>query len=144
MSANPQELRIVSDAVLRDLEALLTLEEQKRQLPMDDPGLTELASQIQTIASRVLAGTDRQLTLAESMAADPSQLDTVTTATTSQTPSIEETRRSPASILVEWRDLERRAAATEPDSAERMEVEVLASKLREEYRAAVAQATHQD
>lgn len=140
MSANPQELRVVSDGVLRDLEALVTLEEQKRQLPMDDPGLTDLAGQIQSIATRVLAGTDRQLSLAESLAANPSQLEPAAASTTESTPSIEETHRSPASILAEWRDLERRAVGIEPGSAERMEIEVLASKLREEYRTAVAEA----
>ena len=143
MSTNPQELRVVSDAVLRDLEALVTLEEQKRQLPMDDPGLTELAGQIQTIATRVLAGTDRQAILADLIAVQPSQGES-TAAGPAQAPTIEETRRSPASILTEWRDLERRAAGTEPGSAERMEVEVLASKLREEYRAAVAAANRKD
>jgi hypothetical protein len=144
MSANPQELRVVSDTVLRDLEALVTLEEQKRQLPMDDPGLTDLAAQIQTIASRVLEGTDQQLSLAKTMAAHPSQPSSTSSAGSPGTPSIEETRRSPASILAEWRDLERRAAGSEPGSPERMEIEVLASKLREEYRAAVTQANRKD
>jgi hypothetical protein len=49
--------------------------------------------------------------------------------------------RTPASILAEWRELERRAQDAPEGSAERMEIEVLASRLRDEYRAAFESAT---
>lgn len=133
MPDTPQALRITSDALLRDLEALGTLEEQKRELPLDDPRLPELAAQIQAIAERVLAHTDAQRSLTEAAARTGTHRSTIA--------SVE---RSPASILAEWRELERRAADAEPGSAEQIEVEVLADALREEYRAAFEAATKKD
>ena len=130
MPDTPQALRITSDALLRDLDALGTLEEQKRELPLDDPRLPELATQIQVIAERVLAHTDEQRSLTEAVARAGGHTATIA--------SVE---RSPASILAEWREIERRAADAEPGSAEQIEVELLAEALREEYRAAFEAAT---
>src|SRR4051794_26354574 len=97
-----RDLRAASDALQRDLEALGTLEEEKRGLPLDDPRLTELATQITEIAGRVLAGSSTQKDLTEAAVA----------AGTSGT--IETTRRPAGDILAEWRGLERGAGTGEP------------------------------
>jgi hypothetical protein len=127
--SDPQALRVASDALLRDLEALLLLEEQKRGMPANDPGLIDLAQQVREIAGRVLERTDKQLELTEAVVADPAAVAPI-----SKTP------RTPASILAEWRELERRAQDAPEGSAERTEIEVLASRLRDEYREAYAAA----
>jgi hypothetical protein len=123
--SDPQALRATSDALLRDLEALLLLEEKKRVLPLDDPAMVDLAQQVRQIAGRVLDRTDAQVELAEQVLADPQAVA-----------PIAKTPRTTASILAEWRELERRALAAPEGSAERTEIEVLASRLRDEYRAA--------
>lgn len=130
MPDSSQALRITSDALLRDLDALAALEEQKRDLPLDDPRLAELAAQIQAIAERVLARTDEQRSLSETVARNGGGGSTIAS-----------TERTPASILAEWRELERRAADAVPGSAEQMEIELLADALRDEYREAFRSAT---
>ena len=54
------------------------------------------------------------------------------------------TSRTPASILAEWRELERRAQGAPEGSPERTEIEILASRLREEYRSAFDAAKGKD
>ena len=119
------DLRATSDELLRDLEALGTLEDEKRSLPLDDPRLVEIAEQIEVIAARVLAGSARQTSLAVEAA------ETAASAT-----SIEDVRRPPSAILADWREVERRAADAPEGSAEAAEIEILASRLRQEYREA--------
>ena len=123
--ADPNALRVTSDALLRDLEALLLLEERKRELPLDDPSLVDLAQQVREIAGRVLDRTNTQVALSEAALANPKAIA-----------SISKTLRTPASILAEWRELERRALSAPEGSPERTELEVLASRLRDEYREA--------
>lgn len=125
MTNLPDALRATSDALIRDLEALGHLEDEKRSLAPSDPRLLELASQVEEIAARVLARSGKQRLLSEEAVA-----------TASPGPAIEHVLRSPASILAEWREAERRAAAAAPGSAESTEVQVLIERLREEYRAA--------
>lgn len=137
MTAASDDLRITSDTLLRDIEALIALEEQKRDIPLDDPEVAELARQIQGIAQRVLVSSRRQEGLTREVAAS-GQAD----GEAAPAPTINETPRSVASILSEWRDLERRAASAEAGSAERAEIEILADRLREEYRRAVEAAQH--
>jgi hypothetical protein len=128
--SDPAALRVTSDALLRDLEALMLLEEEKRELPADDPRLVELAERVQEIASRVLDRSNEQRQLTEAVVADPGAVAPIV-----------RTVRTPASILAEWRELERRALGAPEGSAERTEIEVLASRLRDEYREAYAAAT---
>lgn len=118
----PNDLRAASDALLRDLEALAALEDEKRTLPLDDPRLVELAERIEAIAVRVLAGSERQTSLAK--AAVVTQPDA---------PSIEAVVRPLPAILAEWREVERRAAAVEEGSAEAAELQVITTRLRAEY-----------
>jgi DNA-binding HxlR family transcriptional regulator len=124
-------LRETSDALLRDLDVLVTIEEEKRSLEPGDPRLVELAERIEEIARRVLVATTRQhdLTRVVNRQVDegsPHAPDT----------SIEETVRPIQAILADWRDAERRAIAAEAGSAEAAEADALVDRLREEYRRA--------
>lgn len=124
----PNDLRAASDGLIRDLEALAALEDEKRTLPLDDPRLVEIAEQVEVIAARVLAGSERQTMLAKAAASQPSDNAT-----------IEDVRRPLATILAEWREVERRAATAPEGSAEAAEIQILASRLRREYQAAFDQ-----
>ena len=121
-------LRAASDALLRDLEALGALEEEKRAVPPSDPRLNDLARRIHEIAARVLDRTAVQQHLSEIVSANP--------AASADAP-IDAIERSPSAILAEWRATEQRAAALDdPDAPEATELRILAQRLREEYRAA--------
>jgi hypothetical protein len=126
-----QALRETSDALLRDLDVLSTIEEQKRLLEPGDPQLVELATRIEEIAQRVLVGSVRQRQLTEVV---NHQVETGS----SEAPAepIEHTARSIQAILAEWREAERRVNAATPDSAEALEAEALVDRLRDEYRKA--------
>ena len=133
MDDTATDLRMTSDALMRDLEVLGEIEDEKRTLAPGDPRLVELAQRVEDIAHRVLSATvcQRQLTqvgnrqVEEGNAAAP---DT----------SIDDTVRPIADILSEWRAAERRAGAAEPESAEAAEANALADHYREEYRRALA------
>jgi hypothetical protein len=131
MPETGRALRDTSDQLVRDLEALSTLEEDKRQLSPDDDRFVDLADRIESIAMRVLVASGRQRELTEQIhrAADAG-------APGAPTESIEDTARPISAILSDWRDAERRLEGTEPDSAEQREVEVLVEQLRDEYRQA--------
>ena len=121
----PNDLRATSDALVRDLEALAALEEEKRTLPLDDPRLLEIAEQVEVIAGRVLAGSERQTELAKAAADQPAAGAT-----------IEDVVRPLSTILAEWREVERRGADAPEGSAEAAEIEVISNRLRQEYREA--------
>ena len=131
-------LRETSDALLRDLDVLVTIEEEKRSLEPGDPRLVELAARIEEIARRVLDGTVRQHDLTREVRAQVA-------ADSPQAPdsSIDDTVRPIQAILAEWRDAERRAAAADPESAEAAEANALVESLREEYRRAHDKAARQ-
>ena len=131
-------LRATSDALLRDLDVLVTIEEEKRTLDPGDPRLVELAARIEEIARRVLEGTTRQHNLTRVANA---QVE----AGSPQAPegSIDDAVRPIQAVLSDWRDAERRAAAAEPDSAEAAEANALVDRLRDEYRRAHEAATRQ-
>lgn len=124
-------LRETSDALLRDLDVLVQIEEEKRGLEPGDPRLVELAERIDQIALRILGGTTRQADLTKLANAQVA-------AGSSAAPesSIDATPRSIPAILTEWRDAERRAAAATPGSADALEAEAFVQRLREEYRQA--------
>ena len=105
-----RDLRATSDALRRDLDALASLEDEKRGLALDDPRATALARQIEEIAGRVLGRTSVETELTEAVASSGA------------VGTIETTRRPASDILAEWRDLERRNDATEPGSAEAAEI----------------------
>ncbi|HJP88980.1 MAG TPA: hypothetical protein VJ850_08105 [Candidatus Limnocylindrales bacterium] len=127
MSDTAIRLRATSDALLRDLDALGALEEEKRSVLPSDPRLTDLATRIHEIAARVLARSEHQKELTEIVAADPEAVDDL---------PIEDMERSPAAILAEWRAAEARASAVDQEAPEAEELRIIADRLREEYRAA--------
>jgi hypothetical protein len=131
MGDTGQALRETSDALLRDLDVLSTIEEEKRSLEPGDPRLVNLAARIEEIAQRVLVGSVRQRQLTEVVVA---QVETGSP----EAPEapIEDTPRPMQSILADWRDAERRAAAATPGSADAAEAEALVTRLRDEYRKA--------
>lgn len=123
------DLRTTSDALLRDLEVLAAIEEEKRDLQPGDARRVELATRIQEIASRLLATSARQTRLTE-VGRSQAQAG----ATTEPAPTINETPARPiAEILADWRAAERRLRAAEPGSAEAAEASALSDHLREEY-----------
>jgi hypothetical protein len=124
-------LRDTSDQLVRDLEALSTLEEEKRQLSPDDERFVDLAARIESIAMRVLVASGRQRELTEQMHQAANERPPGAPAE-----SIEATARPISAILSDWRDAERRLEGAESGSAEEREVEVLVEQLREEYRRA--------
>lgn len=127
-------LRATSDALMRDLEVLAAIEDEKRTLPPGDPRLVELAQRVEGVARRVLSSTVRQRKLTE---VGNEQAETASPGT--PVASIDETPRPIAEILAEWRAAERRAAAAEPGSAEAAEARALGDHHREEYRRALAE-----
>jgi hypothetical protein len=131
-------LRATSDSLLRDLDVLVTIEEEKRSLEPGDPRLVELAERIEKIARRVLDGTVRQHDLTRvvnaQVAADSPQAPDA---------SIDDTVRPIQAVLADWRDAERRAIAAEPGSAEAAEANALVDNLRDEYRRAHDKAVSQ-
>jgi hypothetical protein len=134
MDDTAMDLRATSDALVRDLEILGELEDEKRTLAPGDPRLVELAQGVEDIARRVLSSTVRQRRLTQV----GNQQVEAGHAAAPQT-SIDDTVRPIADILAEWRAAERRAGAAEPDSAEAAEANALADHYREEYRRGLAQ-----
>ena len=126
------DLRATSDALMRDLEVLAAIEEEKRTLAPGDPRLVDLARRVEDIARRVLSSTVRQRKLTE---VGSDQVEAAEPGTPAS--SIDDTPRAIADILAAWRAAERRAAAAEPGSAEEAEARALADHHREEYRRAI-------
>jgi hypothetical protein len=125
-------LRETSDGLLRDLDVLMTIEEEKRSLDPGDPRLVELAARIEEIARRVLDGTRRQLGLTRIVDAQVA----AGSANAPDRPIEEISPRSIQTILAEWRDAERQASAAAPGSADAAEANALVDRLRDEYRRA--------
>jgi hypothetical protein len=131
MSEAGKALRATSDALLRDLEAVGTLEAEKRLLAPGSPRLLELSAEIEAIAGRLLATTVRQRELSQ-------HVDGMVEDVHPDAPSapIEATPREIHVILAEWRDLERTAAGAAPGSPEAKIAADRSDELRAEYRRA--------
>jgi hypothetical protein len=128
MTEMGEALRATSDALMRDLDVLATLEDQKRLMTPGDPGLVDLAERIESIAERILGQSARQRELSQRVEALSSAGSPA-----APTQSIEETARALPTILAEWRDAERRLAAADSGSAEETETRLLVERLRSEY-----------
>ncbi len=124
-------LRETSDALLRDLDVLTALEQEKRGLEPGDPRLVEMAGRVEAIAERILGGTVRQHQLTQ-----VANVQVEIGSPNAPTGTIEETTRTLPAILAEWREAERRATTAEPGSADAVEARALADSLRDEYRRA--------
>jgi len=121
-----QDLRSVSDEMLRSLEQLQRLETEKRA---EDPGsdrFVRLATEIEKLAAVVFTQTAAQQSLAEkSHAAARAGADLA--------PIDEMPPREVSLILMEWREAERRVAATGVDTAEHAKAAGDVRRLRDEY-----------
>ena len=131
MPSPSEALRTVSDALLRDLEALVAAEQEKRNVAPDDPRLVTLAAEVDAIAQRVLGLTERQQDIAE----DVHDLATEG-GPNAPTETIEETIRPIGVILAEWRAAEREATTLAEGSPEASTAREAADRLRDEYRRA--------
>jgi hypothetical protein len=128
MTETGDALRATSDALLRDLDVLATLEEQKREIVPGDPRLVELAEQIESIAARILGESASQRELSKRV-----QRLTDSGSAVAPDETIAETARPVAAVLAEWREAERRLAATTPGSVDEAEARLLVDRLRTEY-----------
>jgi hypothetical protein len=131
MQSASDALRSVSDALMRDLEALVNAEEEKRRVAPDDPRLVTLAAEVDELARRVLSLTRRQQDIADDV-----HEQAIEGGVDAPTEPIEGTHRPIGLILAEWRTAERDVAAASPGSAEAETAQATADRLREEYRRA--------
>ena len=118
------DLKRRSDTLLADLARLVALEEAKREVPVGDPRLVDLAREVETVAERVLAGSTHQRELTEELHA---------TTPDGAGPASRRWARSIQAILEEWRAVERGLEATEPGSPDAIALEERVEVLREEY-----------
>jgi len=121
------ELRETSDNVLRDLDALVALEEEKRTVTPDSPRLVQLAAEVERLAARLLTATVRQRQIAADVHADPAA---------ATMPPIEAQPRPIPEILKAWRETERDLATATAGSAEELRLRDRIDELRFEYRKA--------
>jgi hypothetical protein len=131
MQSSSDALRTVSDALMRDLEALVAAEQEKRNVAPDDPRFVKLAAEVDEIARRVLGLSERQQDIAEDVHEEAAAGGPAAPAQT-----IEETHRAIGVILAEWRAAEREAAAAPAGSARSKAARAKADQLRDEYRRA--------
>ena len=131
MTDTGEALRKTSDALLRDLEVLATIEEEKRHLQPGDPKLVELSVRIEEIAGRVLVGTVQQRKLSER-----GESEIAAGSPAAPAVSIDEMPRPIDAILAERREAERRLSASAPGSVDEIEGKALVERLRDEYRRA--------
>jgi hypothetical protein len=131
-------LRVTSDRMLRTLEQIQVLENEKRDLRPTDARFQTLAREIERLAAEVFAQTHHQKQLGE-------RAEAVRHETAEPLSPINEvsSTRDLAVILVEWRDAERRLQLAEPDSAEHATAAADVGRLREEYHTAYASGTQQ-
>jgi hypothetical protein len=131
MQSSTDALRTVSDALMRDLEALVVAEQEKRNVAPDDPRLVKLAAEVDEIARRVLGLSERQQDIAEDVHEQATE-----GGPSAPTKTIEETHRAIGVILAEWRAAERDATAAPAGSAKAKAARAKADQLRDEYRRA--------
>ena len=122
-----QDLRNVSDDMLRTLEQLQFLESEKRTEQPGSVRFVKLAREIEKLAAVVFQQTSAQHSLAQATHAAARQgedivpIEDVTAA------------REVAVVLSEWREAERRLSASAMDSAEHAKAAADVRRLRDEY-----------
>ena len=121
-------LRNASDRMLRTLDQLAALENEKRTLKPDSERFQRLALEIERLAADVFAQTHAQRDIGE-------RAKVVMDRIGADIPAIEgaTATRDLQVILTEWRDAERRLAAADPDSAEHAAAAADVGRLRNEY-----------
>lgn len=122
------DLRVASDRILKSLEQLDALENEKRTLSPDSARFQALAKQIERLAADIFAQSHAQQRLGERAQVEASR-------TGESPPTIAQTHRARdiSEILAEWRDAERRLQAAAADSAERALAAADVDRLRDEY-----------
>ncbi len=122
------DLRLTSDRMLRTLEQLEALENEKRTLSPGSARFQKLATEVERLAATIYAQTHAQEQLGE-------KAEEVIRRTGVQLPSIEESEhmRDVQLVLADWRDAERRLVSAAPDSAEHSQAAADVGRLREEY-----------
>lgn len=131
MQSASDALRTVSDALMRDLEALVAVEQEKRNVAPDDPRFVKLAAEVDEIARRVLGLSERQQDIAEDVHEQATE-----GGPSAPTKTIEETHRAIGVILAEWRAAERDVTEAPAGSAKAKAARAKADQLRDEYRRA--------
>jgi len=131
------ELRVASDRLLRTLEQIQALENEKRTLQPGSDRFQRLAHEIERLAADAFAQTHAQQQLGEQAAAVEERTGT------EQPPINESTKLRPLQqILNEWRDAERRLQLAAPDSAEHARAAADVGRLRSEYHVAYTSGPH--
>jgi hypothetical protein len=130
LSEQGRALRVASDTLLDDLDALAALEEEKRGVDPDDPRIVDLSRRIEALAQRVLEGTteQRRLTVEINRAAR--------SGTKPDDRPIEATPRTVSAVLDAWRAAERELAGTVDGTPEADIARAKVARLRDEYRRA--------
>ena len=131
-----QDLRNVSDDMLRTLDQIHFLESEKRSEKPGTPRFVKLAKEIEKLAAVVFQQTSTQQSLAVASQEAASEGADI--------PTIEEmpATRDVSLILGEWREAERRLGASAMDSADHAKAAADVRRLREEYhRAYKSQST---
>jgi hypothetical protein len=123
-----QDLRTVSDEMLRTIEQLQDLENQKRAEKPGTARFLKLAAEIERLAGMIFNQTSQQEELAEKTHIAAQLGAPVTTPIEDVTPS-----RDVGVILSEWRDAERRLSATGIDTADHSKAAADVRRLRDEY-----------
>ncbi len=124
MPDTPDTVRATSDALLRVLEDLGALEDEKQSIPLRDPRLVERAGRIDNVSRRVLALGAPGERGVEGAPREP---------TDGEIPPVDDAHRSIQVILAEWRDAERRSAGAAPGSVEAIAAEARVERAREAY-----------
>jgi len=132
------ELRVASDRILKSLEQLDSLENEKRHLKPDSARFQTLAREIERLAADIFAQSHAQQRLGEKAKVEAAR-------TGEEPASIAETERMRdiSVILAEWRDAERRLTTASPDSAEHALAVADVARLRDEYQAAYSAGEHE-
>jgi hypothetical protein len=136
MTEEGDALRVASDAMLRDLEMLAGLEEEKRLLEPEDARTVRLAGQIEEMAARLLKHSAEQHAMTIRIHDDPE--------VAAIEGPIAGMPRTMAAILDAWREAERDLAAATPGSPAADVAQARVDQFREEYRRAHEARQHPD
>jgi hypothetical protein len=120
-----EQLRSTSDRMLETLEQLHSLETEKRSLVPGSRRFQKLAREVERLADSMVAHAEEQAELGNEAAESGH----------SPSPNAE-TPRDVTTILAEWRDAERRAAAVDAQSAAGAAAHADVDRLRAEYQRA--------
>ncbi len=126
------QLRTTSDTLLRTLDRMHELEEQKRAIPSGGEEFLRLAREIDVLALQVLRQTERQ----ESIAETTIERRKAGGGLGRPIAAIPPEPRALHVILSDWREAERRLAAARQGTPEEAEAASAVQRFRDEYRIA--------